>query len=287
MIRTLDASMLHIACSPEELTRLAGKYGFEAVSAPGELMNDPDLAARTDAVMKENGLGWGLLPMPADFYHWDLDDGAFEKALEELRRRGGIAEKLGIRHAYNHVWPSSFREFDENFDCHVKRVRAVSAVLSDCGVKYGLEFLGPHELRTWQKHEFVHSPAGVLNIADAAGGTAGIVFDTFHWFTSSGGSPRDLKLIEIQARRLVCVHLNDAVAGVPFDRQRDMERCLPMETGVIDSRSVLARFNSLSPDALYMLEPFEPARSRFHAMSPEEAVREADRAMRRAEEAQT
>ena len=25
----------------------------------------------------------------------------------------------------------------------------------------GLEFLGPHELRTWQKHEFVHSLAGV------------------------------------------------------------------------------------------------------------------------------
>ena len=283
MIRTLDASMLNIACPVTDLIPLAAGTGFEAVSPPPVLFDDPAFAERADALRKEYGLSWGLLPMPADFYHWDLDDAAFGKGLEELRRRADIAEKLGIRFAYNHVWPSSFREFDENFDWHVKRVRAVGEILRERGVRYGLEFLGPHELRTWQKHEFVHSLAGVLSIADAAGGTAGVAFDTFHWYTSSDGSGRDLRLMEMQAGRLVCVHLNDAVAGVPFDRQKDMERRLPMETGVIDSRGILRRFREQGADALYMIEPFEPARTRFRGMSPADAVGEAGEVMRRVE----
>lgn len=272
MIRTLDASMLNLPYSVTELAPLAAKYGIQALSAAPDLLENPGLAAEADAVMKEHGLSWGLLPMPADFYFWDLDDAAFEQGLEELRRRASVAERLGIRHAYNHVWPTSFREFDENFDWHVKRVKAVSEVLREHGVRYGLEFLGPHELRGWQKHEFVHSLAGVLAIADAAGGVAGVAFDTFHWYTSNNGSEKDLTLMELQIDRLVCVHLNDAVAGVPYDQQKDMERRLPMETGVIDSREILARFRAHGTDALYMIEPFEPSRTRFHSMSAEEAV---------------
>ena len=279
MIRTLDASMLNIPFSAKELAPLAAKYRFQAISVSGEMMNDPVLAAESDAVVKSCGLTWGLLPMPADFYHWDLDDERFDAALEELRRRGEFAERLGIRHAYNHVWPTSFREFDENFDWHVRRVKAVAGILKNHGVHYGLEFLGPHELRHWQKNEFVHTLAGVLNIADAAGGDAGIAFDTFHWFTSSDGSPRDLRLMEIQAHRLVCMHLNDAVADVPYDQQRDMERRLPMETGMIDSGSILSRFKGLCQDALYMIEPFEPSRTRFHGMNAEDAVKAAAEAM--------
>lgn len=284
MIRTLDASMLNIPYSAAELAPYAAKYGFKAISVPGNLMEDPALAAEADSVVKSYGLSWGLLPMPADFYHWDLDDERFASALEELRRRGEIAERLGIRHAYNHVWPTSFRGFDENMDWHIRRVRAVTAVLKNCGVHYGLEFLGPHELRRWQKNEFVHTLAGVLHIADAAGGDTGIAFDTFHWFTSSNGSIRDLELMESEAHRLVCVHLNDAVAGVPYDRQKDMERRLPMETGMIDSAAILRRFKKLSGDALYMIEPFEPARTRFHGMRAEEAVTAASDAMKKVEE---
>ena len=283
MIRTLDISMLGISCPVTDLIPLAAEAGFRAVSVPPAVFSDPELANRADALRKEYGIQWGLLPMPADFYHWDLDDPSFESKLEELRRCAELAEKMGIRFAYNHVWPSSFREYDENFSWHVKRVRAVSEILRDHGVRYGLEFLGPHELRRWQKHEFVHTLEGVLSIADAAGGIAGIAFDTFHWYTSSGGSPEELRLMTAQIKRLICVHLNDAVPGVPYDLQKDMERRLPMETGVIDSRSILRRFKDADADALYMTEPFEPARTRFRSLSPADAVRAAAEAIRRAE----
>lgn len=89
--------------------------------------------------------------------------------------------------------------------------------------------------------------------------------------------------MEIQAQRLVCVHLNDAVAGIPYDKQKDLERRLPMETGVIDSKHILQRFREINADALYMIEPFEPARTRFHGMEPEMAVMTADCVMKKVE----
>lgn len=275
MIRTLDASMLNLPYSIAELAPLAAKHGIQALSATPDILDDESAAKEAAAIMRDNGLRWGLMPMTADFYFWDLDDEKFDHALKALTRRAKIAEKLGVTHAYNHVWPTSPREFDENFEWHVKRVRAVSTILNDHGVRYGLEFLGPHELRTWQPHEFVHSLAGVLSIADAAGGIAGIAFDTFHWYCSTNGCPDDLLYMAQHTDRLVAVHLNDAVPGVPFDQQKDMQRRLPMETGVINSRDILARFMAKPNDALYMIEPFEPGRTNFHAMSAETAVRTA------------
>ena len=272
MIRTLDTSMLNIPHSYRELAPLTKEHGMQAISIPHTLFDDPQNAAEETKWLHDLGLGWGLLPLPADFYHWDLTDEAFDGALEVLRRRAEIAGKIGVTHAYNHVWPTSPLPFDENFDWHVRRVKAVSTVLADSGVRYGLEFLGPHELRSWQKYEFVHSLSGVLSIADAAGGIAGIAFDTFHWYCSTGGCIDDMIYMANHTERLAAVHLNDAVAGVPYNEQRDMQRRLPMETGVINAADILRRFKASPNDALYMIEPFEPGRTRFHAMTAEEAV---------------
>lgn len=275
MIRTLDASMLNLPHAIAELAPLCAQHGIQALSVTRALLEDERAADDAAAILADNGLTWGLMPMPADFYHWELDDTAFDEALRTLARQAKAAEKLGVTHAYNHVWPTSPRAFDENFDWHVRRVRAVSSILADHGVRYGLEFLGPHELRTWQPHEFVHTLAGVLAIADAAGGQAGVAFDTFHWYTSNGGSPDEVLYMAQHADRLVALHLNDAVAGVPVPEQRDMQRRLPMETGVIDSRAILRRFLAQDCDALYMIEPFEPSRTRFAAMTAQQAVQAA------------
>ena len=250
------------------LVMLPFSRGMDAIT--GRII--PQKAAEETKWLNDLGLGWGLLPLPADFYHWDLTDEAFDGALEVLKRRAEIAGKIGVTHAYNHVWPTSPLPFDENFGWHVRRVKAVSTVLWNSGVRYGLEFLGPHELRSWQKYEFVHSLSGVLSIADAAGGIAGSAFDTFHWYCSTGGCIDDMIYMANHTERLVAVHLNDAVAGVPYNEQRDMQRRLPMETGVIDAADILRRFKASPNDALYMIEPFEPGRTRFHAMTAEEAV---------------
>ncbi len=115
MIRTLDASMLNLPWSARDLIPEAASRGFQAVSLTPDLLEDPLRAKKAGEAARACGIGFGLLPMPADFYHWELDDAEFEKALEELKRRAAVAEKLGAKTAYNHVWPAGTREFDEIF----------------------------------------------------------------------------------------------------------------------------------------------------------------------------
>ena len=126
LIRTLDASMLNLPYTLPELAPLAAAHGIEALSAPAALFEDDRAAREAAAALRDNGLRWGLMPMPADFYHWELDDQAFARALETLRRRADTAQRLGIHHAYNHVWPTSPMEFDAAFEWHVRRVGQVS-----------------------------------------------------------------------------------------------------------------------------------------------------------------
>lgn len=283
MLRTLDLSMLGLTCSVREIAPIAAKYGFQAVSASVEVFQDKTAAKETAAVLSDNGLSWGLMPMPADFYHWELDDTTFEKALEHLRRLADTARVIGVSHAYNHVWPCSSRSFDENFSWTVKRIRAVNGILRENGIAYGLEFLGPHELRTMAEHEFIHSLSGALALADASGDGVGIAFDAFHWYSSSNGAMDDVILMEQNIQRLVAVHISDAVQGRSFDQQKDMDRRLLGETGVIDVKTLLSRFGKHHSNALYMVEPFEPWRTRLGAMTAEEAVRTVSHALEKEE----
>ena len=283
MIKSLETSMLNIGHDIRTLAPLCAKYGIEAIGAPQTIFDDEKAREEIAAVMRDNGLKWGLLPMPTDFYFWGVDDDAFNTALKELERRAVIAEKLGITHAYNHVWPSSFREFDENFEWHVNRVRQVAHTLSEHSVHYGLEFLGPHELRTLQPKRFVNSLSGVVAIADAAGGEAGIVFDSYHWFCSHNGDMGDALWMAEHIDRLVAFHMNDAVEGLSYSEQQDMVRRLPMETGIIDTKALYARFDKPGNTALCMIEPFQPACGHFGTLTPEEAVREAAEVFSRVE----
>ena len=69
--------------------------------------------------------------------------------------------------------------------------------------------------------------------------------------------------------------MNDAGPGRAYSEQKDMERRLPMETGIINSAELFARFDLPQNTALCMIEPFQPACAHFGTLSPEEAVREA------------
>jgi sugar phosphate isomerase/epimerase len=111
----------------------------------------------------------------------------------------------------------------------------------------------------------------MLSLADAISNEVGVLVDTFHCYTS-GSSTEDLKLIE-KGTRIVGVHLNDGQRGRSRDEQQDLERELPLETGVVDSVSIVKTLRGLGYDGPVTVEPFEPAASRLKKMPLEDALR--------------
>ncbi|MBR4866331.1 MAG: sugar phosphate isomerase/epimerase [Clostridia bacterium] len=283
MRKILDANLLGIKGELSELAPLAKANGFDAIGVPVGLLEDATAATEATKQIEGLGLSWGLLPTPTDFFSENVDEPAFEEALEKLKRWASLGEKMGITRSYNHVWPASHRPFEENFFWHVERLQKLQQVFKDHGIAYGFEALGPHELREMAPHPFVHTLAGVLAIADAAGGYTGFIFDTFHWYTGSR-RPDDLYFALQNTHRLVNIHLNDGVAGRTPDQQKDLERALPMETGVIDSRSIYQLFEKSPYDGPCVLEPMMPTTTRFASIPADEAVVECRVAFDRLEE---
>lgn len=274
MYRTLDTNLLGIAGTVQEIAPLAAKYGFEGTGVPQEILLDRRKAEEAAACVRDHGLKWGLLHTPADYFHEGVDEDRFEQALETQREWADIGERIGVRYAYNHVWPSSAkREFAENFGWHVSRLERIQAVFADHGIQYGLEFLGPYELRNQHEHPFVHTISGVLAIADAAGGETGFLFDTYHWYC---GSRRldDLYYAAQNHHRMVNVHLNDGIAGRKPDEQRDLERAMPMTTGLIDAAMIYRLFEKNGYAGPVMCEPMRPTTDRLAKLPAERAVAE-------------
>ncbi len=173
MYKVLDAGLLKIPGTIVEIAPLAVKYGFEGINVPRGAFADEKLAAEAAACARDYSLKWGLLQTAADYFNENTSDEAFDAALATQEKWAETGEKLGVRYAYNHIWPSSSkRDFDENFEWHTARLRRLMEVFNRHSIKYGLEFLGPFELRTKHKYPFVHTISGVLAIADAAAGAA-------------------------------------------------------------------------------------------------------------------
>ena len=77
-------------------------------------------------------------------------------------------------------------------------------------------------------------------------------------------------LARLTDAEIVDVHVNDAPAGVPLDKQLDGVRGLPGETGVVGVPAFLAAVARIGYTGPVMVEPFS---QRVRELPPEDAVR--------------
>ena len=163
MYQVLDVRLLKIPGTVEELAPLAREYGFDGLDVPEAILGDEKKADSAQAAMKENGLKWGLLPTPVDFFDETIDEKKFEEALEIQKRWAQLGEKIGVKYAYNHIWPSSSREFDENFEWHVKRLEKLEEIASSfAGVDKSYAIQAGREIRVMVKPEQVSEDEMVI-----------------------------------------------------------------------------------------------------------------------------
>lgn len=274
MYTIFDSHFLRLPGETTDWLDLVVKYGIGGVGVDSELLDDEARALESAKKVHDLGLGYSIMFTPVDFYAPSTDDEIFEEGIETFKRRCAVAGKMGVKYCYNHVWSSNAdRAYDENFEWHIKRLSRVQQVCIDNGVFYGLEFLGPREVLYRYQHEFIHSIQGVTALADAAGGKAGFLFDTYHWFCE-GAREDDLYFALNHTDRMCGFHVNDGVFGRNREYQRDMERAMPMTTGVIDSARVYKLFDKAGYAGPVVCEPLYPTMDIYRTMSMDDVVKD-------------
>ena len=255
----------------EQVLQLAVEHGFGGVSFPSKGIETPAKARELGQRVRDAGLRWGLFWQPCDFFVCSDDD--FARGLSRLEALLPLVEAAGCTRTYNHIYPGSdSHDFEANRQRHLDRLGRIMPLLRDRGVRLGLEFIGPAHFRLQFRHAFIHTLDQTLELAADAGPGVGIVLDTFHWYC--GGGQFD-SLDALNDGNLVTIHLNDAMPGIPPDRQHNKQRAMPGATGVIDAPAVLRTLDAKGYAGPVICEPFEPTVSRFRTMDPEAVVAEA------------
>ena len=207
-------------------------------------------AAGAQALFADAGIKYGAWGLPV---RWLSDE--WRDDLAELPRYAEVGAEMGALRVATWCPPSSAeREFAENFAWHLERFGAIAEALNEHGIRFGIEFIGPQSLRPPDKHAFIYTMEGMLEMAEAIGtGNVGLLLDAWHLYTS-GGSLDDLD--KIGNADIVNVHVNDAPEGLTMAQYNDHDRRLPCETGVIDLAGFMGKLSALGYDGPVTPEPF-------------------------------
>lgn len=191
----------------------------------------------------------GSFHLPVEFR---LDEETFTKDLAKLRDIAKFAQELGVTKCCTWLFPATDEPVAEYTCRFVRRLRECAKILGEYGIRFGIEWVGPKTLRATKKYEFIHTIPGALELIAAIGEpNVGLLFDSFHWFTSRA----TLKDIEsLTADQIVLVHINDAPAK-PADEQIDNQRLLPGE-GIIDLNGMLRTLKKIGYESYLSIETF-------------------------------
>jgi sugar phosphate isomerase/epimerase len=280
MLNTLNAGHLGIrGYALPQLITLAAETGFRGLAfdiAEATSLADQHGAGHVRALFEFAGVTPADWVAPVD---WQHDDNR-EAQLEQLRPMLEVAAELGATTTLTWIMPgNNERDRDEQYAWYMERLRPFARVLGEAGINLALEFIGPKTLRDTFAHEFIWTMGDVLALAkDTGTGNVGLLFDTFHFYTSHA----DMDDIDaLEAGDVLLVHTNDAPAGLGIDEQMDGTRTLPMETGVIPAPEMLRRLAAIGFDGPVETEPFSDRIRQLAADDPVSAAMEAFEAQKR------
>jgi sugar phosphate isomerase/epimerase len=242
---------------------LAARHGFEgyhfSIAEAAQLGS-----AQTLDLAQSKGVRLSAWGFPTNFRG---EQAQYEEDMGMLPALAKVAAELNVLRTATWIMPASNElTYEENFRFHVERLQPAAAVLAECGIRLGLEYVGPKTSWIHAKHPFAHTMEQMGELCAAVGENVGFLLDSWHWYTSEE-TVKDL--CALSAAQVVDVHVNDAPAGVAVDEQLDNKRALPAATGVIDIATFLGTLQEIGYDGPVMVEPFS---ERLGQMGKEEAV---------------
>ncbi len=228
MRRGLSGAGLGNRSSDLEWISKAAQYGFEVVdtSAAGliEKLGSKEAAAQ---YLHDHSVQLGSVGLPVQ---WRGTDEQFQQGLANLVVEAEAAASLGGTRCCTYILPSTDLQPAHFMALATKRLRVCAEILSVYGIRLGLEFVGPHHLRTNWANPFIWTMQETLDWIDAIGSpNVGLLLDAYHWYTNEM-TVEDL--VVLRSDQIVHAHINDA-PDVPVAEALDNGRLYPGE-GVID-----------------------------------------------------
>jgi sugar phosphate isomerase/epimerase len=159
-------------------------------------------------------------------------------------------------------------------DFHVRRLREACDILTEAGIRVGLEYVSAVTRRAGHRHTFIYDLSGCMRLIDSVGReNLGVVLDSFHWYCA-GESVADIAALT--DAQVVNVHVNDAIANRPISDQVVGERELPGTTGVINITAFMRGLSQIGYQGPVTCEPMNAA---LKALSVDQAVAAVNAAM--------
>jgi sugar phosphate isomerase/epimerase len=227
MLRGLSGAGLGALENEVQLIKLAGQYGFQAVDLDALTLLERLGEQQAKELLSSHGVVIGSIGLPVD---WRSTEEAFLNDLKKLGEHAAAARSLGCTRCCTYVLPSTDYPAAHFMALATRRLRTCAQLLGAYGIRLGLEFVGPHHLRTRWANPFIWTMTETLDWIAAIGeSNVGLLFDSYHWYTT--GSNR-AEIAALKPEQIVHVHLNDA-PNVPVEEALDNARVYPGE-GVID-----------------------------------------------------
>ncbi len=268
MFTSLNPGMIGVQSSLAETIDYSKRYGF--TGADFSIDEAAQLAAAHGVnyvrdLFAQAGIRPGSWGFPVEYRK---DEATWKEGIAKLPALAKLGSELDCKRTATWVLPAyDDRDYAQQFEFLIGRLRPAAAILEDYGCRIGFEFIGPRTLRKGKKHTFIHTMDGMLAFSAALGtGNGGLLLDIWHLYTAHG---QTADVLELKNKDVVTVHINDAPEGLEIDEQIDNVRALPGETGVLDITGFLQALHRIGYDGPVTAEPFS---RRVREMAPEDAV---------------
>ncbi|TBL71540.1 sugar phosphate isomerase/epimerase family protein [Paenibacillus thalictri] len=229
MIKGVTKAGLGNVGTIEQYIASASRYGFGAVDCSGKELEDwiaQEGLEHASSYLQEHQVRIGTIGLSAE---WRQSEDKFREGLTRLTQDAAAAAALGCQSCTTYILPSTDSNAAHFMALATRRLRVCADILEAYGIRLGLEFVGPHHLRSKWANPFIWDMSSTLDWIDTINkGNVGLLFDAYHWYTISGTKEDILKL---NASQIVHAHINDAKA-VPISEVLDNDRLYPGE-GVI------------------------------------------------------
>ena len=248
--------------SLQKFVELAARHGFSGVDtgagAARKLVETMGDVVSANDFLLEKSVALASFGLDVE---WRKTDEQFADGIAKLSEQAALMASLGCTRCLTWMPPAADVEAGEWTRRTARRFGEIGTVLGDHGIRFGLEWVGPHHLRAgganaMGQFETVYTMPGTLElIAQTGRDNIGLLVDSYHCYTTDVTEQDLAKLTDAQ---IVHVHINDAPKGVGPAGAKDGERLLPGE-GEIDLAAFLRGLRAAHYEGFIAAEILAPA----------------------------